>query len=204
MAHAPEPPFAHDRTPRIGVLLTNLGTPDAPTPSAVRRYLAQFLSRPARHRDSAGAVEAAPATASILYTRPAHRRRSTRRSGPRTARRCSCTASSSKALLLGLPRPAAQGGRISRRPVPGRARHALRQSGCRPAHRQAARGALREDPRAAAVPAIRGEHDGVGVRRGRRAFHACAAASRTALRRDVPRRRRATSRRSRRTSTTTG
>ena len=30
--------------PRIGVLLINLGTPDAPDPSAVRRYLAEFLS----------------------------------------------------------------------------------------------------------------------------------------------------------------
>ena len=29
---------------RVGVLLVNLGTPDAPTPSALRRYLAQFLS----------------------------------------------------------------------------------------------------------------------------------------------------------------
>jgi ferrochelatase len=28
------------------VLLINLGTPDAPTPRAVRRYLAQFLSDP--------------------------------------------------------------------------------------------------------------------------------------------------------------
>lgn len=28
----------------IGVLLTNIGTPDSPTPSAVRRYLKQFLS----------------------------------------------------------------------------------------------------------------------------------------------------------------
>lgn len=46
MAHAAEPPFTHDRTPRIGVLLTNLGTPDAATPSAVRRYLAQFLTDP--------------------------------------------------------------------------------------------------------------------------------------------------------------
>lgn len=44
--HAAEPPFAHDRTPRVGVLLTNLGTPEAATPSAVRRYLAQFLSDP--------------------------------------------------------------------------------------------------------------------------------------------------------------
>ena len=30
--------------PRIGVLLVNLGTPDAPTAPAVRRYLAEFLS----------------------------------------------------------------------------------------------------------------------------------------------------------------
>jgi len=29
-----------------GILLVNLGTPDAPTPSAVRRYLAEFLSDP--------------------------------------------------------------------------------------------------------------------------------------------------------------
>ncbi|MBV1689425.1 ferrochelatase [Novosphingobium sp. G106] len=28
----------------IGILLVNLGTPDAPTPAAVRRYLAEFLS----------------------------------------------------------------------------------------------------------------------------------------------------------------
>jgi len=32
--------------PRVGVLLVNLGTPDAPTPAAVRRYLKQFLSDP--------------------------------------------------------------------------------------------------------------------------------------------------------------
>ena len=31
-------------TGRIGVLLVNLGTPEAPTPQAVRRYLAEFLS----------------------------------------------------------------------------------------------------------------------------------------------------------------
>ena len=28
---------------RVGVLLVNTGTPDAPTPRAVRRYLARFL-----------------------------------------------------------------------------------------------------------------------------------------------------------------
>ena len=43
---APEPPFEHDRLARLGVLLVNLGTPDAPTPSAVRRYLAEFLADP--------------------------------------------------------------------------------------------------------------------------------------------------------------
>ena len=31
---------------KIGVLLINLGTPDAPEPAAVRRYLAEFLSDP--------------------------------------------------------------------------------------------------------------------------------------------------------------
>jgi ferrochelatase len=32
--------------PKIGVLLINLGTPDAPEPGAVKRYLKQFLSDP--------------------------------------------------------------------------------------------------------------------------------------------------------------
>lgn len=31
---------------KIGLLLTNLGTPDAPTPKALRKYLAEFLSDP--------------------------------------------------------------------------------------------------------------------------------------------------------------
>ncbi|MBL8260420.1 MAG: ferrochelatase [Candidatus Competibacteraceae bacterium] len=37
------PPFAHDQAACTGVLLANLGTPDAPTPDALRRYLAEFL-----------------------------------------------------------------------------------------------------------------------------------------------------------------
>ncbi len=39
-------PAEHPATPspKIGVLLINLGTPDAPEPRAVRRYLSQFLS----------------------------------------------------------------------------------------------------------------------------------------------------------------
>ncbi len=44
MSFAPEPAFEHGRAARTGVLLCNLGTPDAPTAAAVRRYLAEFLS----------------------------------------------------------------------------------------------------------------------------------------------------------------
>jgi len=38
--------FSHNQSDRLGVLVTNLGTPDAPTTSALRRYLAEFLSDP--------------------------------------------------------------------------------------------------------------------------------------------------------------
>lgn len=38
-----EPTFTHGQTPRTAVLLCNLGTPDAPTADALRRYLAEFL-----------------------------------------------------------------------------------------------------------------------------------------------------------------
>ena len=40
----PEPPLQHGTATKTAVLLVNLGTPDAPTASAVRRYLAEFLS----------------------------------------------------------------------------------------------------------------------------------------------------------------
>ena len=43
---APEPPYQHGQAPRTAILLCNLGTPEAPTPAAVRRYLGQFLSDP--------------------------------------------------------------------------------------------------------------------------------------------------------------
>ncbi|HEX2545038.1 MAG TPA: ferrochelatase, partial [Ramlibacter sp.] len=36
----------HGEAPSTAVLLCNLGTPDEPTPAAVRRYLAEFLSDP--------------------------------------------------------------------------------------------------------------------------------------------------------------
>ena len=46
MSFAPEPPYRHGSAERTAVLLVNLGTPDAPTPAALRRYLAQFLWDP--------------------------------------------------------------------------------------------------------------------------------------------------------------
>ena len=46
MDYLPEPEYEHGTVSRAAVLLVNLGTPDAPTPAAVRRFLAQFLSDP--------------------------------------------------------------------------------------------------------------------------------------------------------------
>ena len=41
-----EPAYAHGTPARTAILLINLGTPDAPTRGAVRRYLKEFLSDP--------------------------------------------------------------------------------------------------------------------------------------------------------------
>ena len=40
------PEYEHGLPESLGVLVVNLGTPDAPTPAAVRRYLAEFLADP--------------------------------------------------------------------------------------------------------------------------------------------------------------
>ncbi|HPO59847.1 MAG TPA: ferrochelatase, partial [Anaerolineaceae bacterium] len=44
--YLPEPPYRHGTPARVGILLVNLGTPDAPTKQALRPYLRQFLSDP--------------------------------------------------------------------------------------------------------------------------------------------------------------
>ncbi|HEY6644590.1 ferrochelatase [Povalibacter sp.] len=41
-----QPHYEHGSPSRLGVLLVNLGTPDAPSPGAVRRFLAEFLWDP--------------------------------------------------------------------------------------------------------------------------------------------------------------
>ncbi|MFM8630121.1 MAG: ferrochelatase, partial [Betaproteobacteria bacterium] len=42
----PEPDYQHGAALRTGVLLINLGTPDAPTAKALKTYLKEFLSDP--------------------------------------------------------------------------------------------------------------------------------------------------------------
>jgi ferrochelatase len=54
----------------LGLLLMNLGTPDRPTPDAVRKYLAEFLSDP-RVLDIHPLARAALLHGAILRTRPA-------------------------------------------------------------------------------------------------------------------------------------
>jgi len=46
MSFQSEPAFSHGSAPKIGVLFCNLGTPEAATAPALRRYLAQFLGDP--------------------------------------------------------------------------------------------------------------------------------------------------------------
>src|SRR5690606_14282208 len=45
-AYRDEPGFAHGQPAAVGILLANLGTPEAPTAPALRRYLREFLSDP--------------------------------------------------------------------------------------------------------------------------------------------------------------
>jgi ferrochelatase len=46
MGFNPESAYRHGTLGQVGVILANLGTPDAPTPEAVRVYLKEFLSDP--------------------------------------------------------------------------------------------------------------------------------------------------------------
>ncbi|MBI4809316.1 MAG: ferrochelatase [Nitrosomonadales bacterium] len=46
MSYRTEPTHTHGTPEKTAILLVNLGTPDAPTPQAVRRYLKEFLGDP--------------------------------------------------------------------------------------------------------------------------------------------------------------
>jgi len=45
-AYSGDPDFSHGEIPAVGILLTNLGTPEAPTAQGLRPYLREFLSDP--------------------------------------------------------------------------------------------------------------------------------------------------------------
>ena len=70
MTFAPEPRLPHGTAPATAVLLCNLGTPEAPTAPALRRYLAEFLSDP-RVVEIPRAVWLPLLHGVILRTRPA-------------------------------------------------------------------------------------------------------------------------------------
>ncbi|MEP2652990.1 MAG: ferrochelatase [Paraglaciecola sp.] len=46
MKYQGNPSFSHSQRDKVGVLVTNLGTPDAPKKAELRRYLKEFLSDP--------------------------------------------------------------------------------------------------------------------------------------------------------------
>ena len=46
MKYQGSPTFNHNQADKVGVLITNLGTPDAPKKTELRRYLKEFLSDP--------------------------------------------------------------------------------------------------------------------------------------------------------------
>jgi ferrochelatase len=70
MRYAPEPRHRHGTAPATAVLLCNLGTPDAPTPAALRRYLGEFLTDP-RVVEIPGAIWWPVLHGVVLRVRPA-------------------------------------------------------------------------------------------------------------------------------------
>jgi hypothetical protein len=90
MTFQKEPPHKHGSVGRSAIVLVNLGTPDAPTRSSVRRYLKQFLSDP-RVVEIPRAVWWFILNLIILPFRSGQSAKNTLRSGPVKVRRCAPT-----------------------------------------------------------------------------------------------------------------
>ena len=139
------PPSDHPAIPdaKIGVLLINLGTPNAPEPGAVRLYLKEFLSDP-RVVEIPQLVWQPILRGIILNTRPRSRRMPIARSGPRKGSPLAAITARQARRSAG-----AFGPDVDRRPC-----DALRQAGDRRADRRAQGAGLRPDPDRAALSAI--------------------------------------------------
>ncbi|MCC7113563.1 MAG: ferrochelatase [Burkholderiales bacterium] len=101
MNFRPEPPHAHDAIERVGVLLVNLGTPAAPTPAAVRTYLAEFLSDP-RVVEIPRAVWLAILHGIVLRVRPARSAKKYEAIWTRDGSPLAVHSARQKSLLMGL------------------------------------------------------------------------------------------------------
>ncbi len=173
---------AHRRHPmKSAVLLINLGTPDAPTAPAVRRYLKEFLSDPRvveipRRRVVADPERHHPADP----VEPLGRQVPHGLDGRRLA-------------VEGLDREAgeavARPDRDARSRVRGRLRDALRQPVDRERARPPAGAGLRPHPRAAAVSAVLRDDHRLDVRRRRAVGGEGQGRAGVPLRQGLPRRR---------------
>ena len=157
--------------PRIGVLLINLGTPDAPDAPSVQALPRRIPQRPARDRNPAMRVAADPAR-----DHPQH---------PAGEERACLPASVDRAGLAARRDHAAPGrgaAAAARRRRPGRFRDALRQSGHRRRCCDAMKDAgLRAHPARAALSAILRGDDGDRQRRARSPrWRRCAGSRRCA------------------------
>jgi ferrochelatase len=174
-----EPKWEHDQPRRVGVLLMNLGTPDAATPSAVRRYLGEFLS-------DRRVVEIPPFLwkpilhLAVLRVRPAQSAKKYAMIWGADGSPLLVHSQKQKTLLMGylgqrlkesgLPADMAQVELAMRYGSPRRCGR------LRPAHR----GGVRPHPRRAALSAIFRKRHGCSTRRSVRACPARAAVARIA------------------------
>ena len=154
---APEPPHNHGAPISTGVLLINLGTPEAPTPQAVRAYLKQFLSDP-RVVEIPRARLAADPDLFVLTAAAQGIGRALR--ADLDARRLAAQGAHRAAG----DSPARLSGRAPARAARRRLRDALRLAFDRGKARGDESAGLRADPARSALPAVFGEHHGDRVR----------------------------------------
>ena len=174
---------------QIGVLLVNLGTPDAADAAGVRRYLKEFLTDP-RVIENQGRLWKLVLNGIILPIRPRRKARDYRKIWNKEKNESPLkTITRSQAEKLG------EHARAARPPHHRRLGDALRQSLDRVAARGAGRARLRAHPGDAALSAIFRGDDRDGLRRSVPRAHAHAQSAGGAHRAALLRRSRSISRR---------